>query len=94
MKKTLLIETRKILENGWCQGAFTRTTGEHCVRAAFNQAAENLGLDWVQKFPATEAITWHPKVIKHTGIVSWNDHAATTKAEVLSVFDDVIAECP
>ncbi len=87
--KELLINTRRILEKGWMQGAY-ESDGAYCVRGAFNQAiAETGGMGGI--FHATEAVRNHPDVLKHHGIVSWNDHPDTDHAEVLRVFDEVIA---
>lgn len=89
--RKLLEETRRLLANGWCKDQFVNTKGEYCLAGAFNAAQNNLQVDCYEGAVARLLVGEHYKVRAYHGLISFNDHPATTKEDVLGVLDAVIA---
>lgn len=95
-----LIQARRLIAAGWCQGTQARTpTGASCNIFAPNAAqfcalgaiSRAAGKDRAAALEALDRISalippphYHPE---YSGITRWNDARATTREQVLALFD-------
>ena len=80
-----LIEGRKLVERGWCQGAFQK--GERvCILGSFIDDVEMSR----QALRAIASAIGRPGA-DACAVVRWNDHKGRTQEEVLAAFDRAIA---
>jgi len=78
-----LIEARKLIERGWCQGD-DEFRGSYCMMGAITRVAPNCSA----VFAADNVLR---KVIgEFSSVADWNDSPSRTKAEVLAAFDRAV----
>lgn len=91
----VLLEARRLVEEGWCQGAYEDATGRVCL-----QRALYLGL-LASDSRLTPGMTAFDRVVKLLPLPSpgrprqiqdWNDAPGRTQTEVLELLDLAIAD--
>jgi len=100
--KRCLIKARALLAKGWMQGSMAAlSNGEICAardpRAAFFCLRGAVDCATNYKYDlATGCIEALYEIVektdKYIGLVGWNDMPSRTQAEVLTLFDDAIAQ--
>lgn len=99
--KMVLARARVIVKNGWTKGAFGRTKGGTAVAATHPQAVRRCAIGALQKARKdlgasdstyARALSEIAKGVPKTapGLTSWQDYPATTKRDVLDLFDRAI----
>lgn len=91
----VLLEARRLVEEGWCQGAYEDEAGRVCL-----QLALYLG-QGASESQVTVGMSASDRVVKLIGpfyasathpIQGWNDAPERTQAEVLELLDRAIAD--
>lgn len=87
---SLLMRGRERIDGGWRQGEHRRA-GSVCAIEALcgeNKTASPAAMRWlVSAIPNDRRV----ELMMGTSIIEYNDHPATTKADILSLYDRAIA---
>lgn len=102
--KQILIDARLLVESGWCQGAFARDRDGEVVdfaspvAAAFCMAGAihrvTIGEPYTENNERVKAHQLLAHAARNSMLPDWQDAAERSKAEVLSIFDEAIENCP
>ena len=98
--KQVLVRTRGLIERGWTQGTFARDAKEvdvdpthfsACKWCAVGAVWKVVGFNARETYIDTCAIL--DEITEFNTVSEFNDHADTTQADMLAVFDEAIARC-
>ncbi len=92
--KDILVKTKKVIEDGWCQGSFDDLKGNHCLVGAVHHAVRCSTYDDL-KSPIFDRLrkAWakvSKKSITKACLIGFNDSPRTTKEKVLRVVNTAI----
>jgi len=100
--KQILVETRKLIEQGWTQGVNARNRYKErvapaspdatcwCLQGGLFRVQHDLGLLYSKLIPAEDAIDATALLRGSNDLVNYNDTPGRTKEEVLQLIDDTI----
>ncbi len=91
-----LAAARAIVVKGWCQGRFRDAAGKHCTAGALAEATKGYSiygaLVMVLASGLPAGMPFESVTHAEGRLITWNDMPERTLADVLELFDTVIAK--
>lgn len=90
-QETLLL-AKQLVIGGWCKGKLKDEDGRVCILGALSNERNTFGCYVVGNLRAYDAVDAAQQKLfpEFTDMVMFNNHPATTKADVLAVLDEAI----
>ncbi len=87
---SVLIKARALIQSGWAQCFLRSPDGRYCAQGALQAQGVYGGPIRELLIEALPASAIHPRH-RNISLMLWNDKDSTTRADVLALFDRVIA---
>lgn len=92
----VLLEARRLVEKGWCQGVYADPAGRVCLHRALAlgslaAAGISVSVEWERAFIRVIALIPPCGARANDRVQWWNDDPQRTQAEVLALLDRAIA---